>query len=89
MIDSLPSQPVFPFILVMTTILTTSGSTIMCTESLKNTLSLIQHLPSSTPDNAALGMEVVDIYKVDIPMALQKELNAVTGSNQFRSQHQA
>jgi len=70
-------------------VLTGSGSAITSAESSKNTLSLIHHLPSSTPNDATLGMEVVDVYKVDIPMAHRKELNAVTGSNQFRSQHQA
>jgi superfamily II DNA helicase RecQ len=45
--------------------------------------------PSSTSLEGALGVEVVDVYKVDIAIARRKELHQVTGSNRFRSQYQA
>jgi len=74
---------------VPNTAASSSCSSINRVESSQYKFPPINSAPSLTPLEGALGVEVVDVYKVDIPVARRKELSHVTGSDWFRSQHQA
>ena len=66
-----------------------SCSSINLAESSPYTFPPINSAPSLTPLEGALGMEVIDVYQVDVLVARWKELCHITGSDRFRLQHQA